>query len=269
MAGSATGKVSSRGGSSHPALRTQCGFTLVELLCVVIIMAVVFGLLAVSITQTRGPAVQVAAGQVASGLSLARQIAIAKNTRTQFIIAHTNSAGMPDEPFRYWTVVSYDDSSNPPRWRMEKEWERLPQGVVFLNIAGGSYSTIAGDPIPAEASGQPLAPTYGPEKAGEEWKYFASFNPTPLQISYPSGATAVLPANVPFLGFRQNGQATFSRGDNDLFFVSKQAGIRLANGSVANSQISLDSTRNYSYVEVDMLSGKIRVRPRDSFRYAR
>jgi hypothetical protein len=239
------------------------------LLAVVVIMAIVFGLLAVSITQTRGPAVQVAAGQVASGLGLARQIAIAKNTRTQFVIAHTNTPGMPEEQFRYWTILSYDDSSNPPRWLMEKEWERLPQGVVFLNIAGGSYSTIAGDPIPPEAIGRSFEPAFAPETANQEWKAFASYNSSALPVRYPNGTTAMLPANMPFLGFRPNGQATFSRGSGDLYFVSKQAGIRLASGVSENSGIKLDSALNYSYVEVDMLTGKIRVRPRDSYRYSR
>jgi prepilin-type N-terminal cleavage/methylation domain-containing protein len=265
IAGSATGKLKTRAVPGPPSP----GFTLVELLMVVAIMAIIFGLLAVSITQTRGPAVQVAAGQVASGLGLARQIAIAKNTRTRFVIAHTNAVGLPEEPFRYWTVLSYDGSSNPPRWLMEKEWEQLPQGVVFLNIAGSSYSTIAGDPIPLSIVGQPIKPIFSNEKADEEYQYFSSFNPELTLVRYPNGMTGSLPANLPFLGFRASGQATFGRGGADLFFSSRQAGLRLANGSVADSMITLESNQNYTYVEVDMLSGKAKVRPRDSYRYAR
>jgi prepilin-type N-terminal cleavage/methylation domain-containing protein len=266
-AGLVTGKSKAR--AMPAAAPPSSGFTLVELLSVVAIMAIIFGLLAVSITQTRGPAVQVAAGQVASGLGLARQIAIAKNTRTRFVISHTNAPGMPDEPFRYWTVLSYDDSSSPPRWLMEKEWEPLPQGVVFLNIAGASYGTITGDPIPLSIVGQPIKPIFSNEKANEEYKYFSSFNPDPTLVRYPNGMISSLPANMPFLGFRASGQATFGRGGADLFFTSRQAGLRVASGSVADSMITLESNQNYTYVEVDMLSGKSKVRPRDSYRYAR
>jgi len=262
MLGSVTGK--NRG--PQPAVSAKLrrgGFTLVELLAVVVIMAIVFGLLAVSITQTRGPAVQVASAQVASGLSLARQIAISKNTHARFIIAHTNGINLPEEPFRFWTVVSSNRGKNT--WRMEKEWEPLPAGVVFQAITGKAYNTLNWDAMDPKQIGVPYKPEIRAVQTGSglEWKTFESFSSVPLKLTFASGNTGTMPENTPYIGFKSDGKASFSSGAN---VNSRAGGIRLAEGVVQANEIIVQSENNACYVETETLLGKILVRPRDSYK---
>jgi len=253
-----------------PALRPVsrgAAFTLVELLTVVVIMSIVMVLLGLSLGRSQANNVQAAAGQVASGLNLARQIAVGKNTEARFVIATaTNAAGLPEEPFRYWAIIS-SNKTVPNLWIMEKEWEPLPTGVVFLNLATRDYNTINWDVIPPTIVGSALPNTvYGHTGADKEYLGFSSFGGG--RISYPDApdqAVHNLPTQTPYIGYKATGGAVFS--STGAVGQQRLAGLRLAQGTVNGAgKIVLQSERNATVVETDAAIGKVVVRPRESYR---
>ncbi len=263
---SATGKLA-------PALG---GFTLVELLAVVAIMAIVMSVLGLSLRNMQGPSTQIAAAQVASGLSLARQIAVAKNADTRFVIygspTGATGPGLPAESWRYWTVIRTNRSVPNPAaniWIMDKEWEKLPEGVVFLNIASGAYSTIAVDPIGATV-GKAFAPLLNTNiGANQEWTGFTSFGT--FNVSTPSAPNvpAFTLTSAPAIGYKPSGEAVECKGTPRGSGISgggQAIAVRVAEGSsTGNGEIILRSLQNYYYVETDKF-GRVRVRARESYR---
>ena len=224
-------------GRSHRA----AGFSLVELLTVVAIMAIIMGVVVVSVQGMQRPGLQTAASQVASGLSLARQLAITRNTTAAFIIAtNTNSAGMPAEPFRYWAVIFSNRGSTD--WTLQKDWEKLPEGAVFLEALGTSYSPINANAMPSVAVvGSPFRP--------------ASFTNS-ADFSVKAGSSSFSFAACPNILFKSDGSAG-----------TLKAAIRLADGAVDNSgQVILRNTNRYFFVETDGTTGRIRVRAPESYR---
>jgi prepilin-type N-terminal cleavage/methylation domain-containing protein len=240
-------------------------FTLVELLMVVAIMAIVMGSLGIAISNMGGPAPQVAAGQVASGLSLARQYAVAKNLETRFIICNLQGAtgpGLPPESWRYWTVIQTNRGSNS--WTMLKEWEKLPGGVVFLNLVQSGYDTINDPGILGASVGKPHKPTFSatPGIDGSEWKVFESFtNYSQINV----GSSTFKLGDTPSIGYRGVGEAVLASGKS-VGSANQAMAIRLALGVVTpNNEIILKATNNYFYVETDK-RGRVRVRSKESYR---
>lgn len=234
------------------------GFSLVELLTVVAIMAIIMGILIMSLGQTQGRGLQMAAAQVASGLGLARQIAITRNTDTLFLIAPRSGANpedfMPAEAFRYWSVVYSNRGQNT--WTLASDWKELPTGTVFAGLAGQGYNTISWSSNGAlPAPGTPFTPRVANSSRGE-WQYFNNF--TNIQITWPSGSTAL--SQAPCVGFRSDGRAFATANPPAV-------AIALGEGSIVNgSQIALRSTNNITQVETDTRGGRVMVRPRESYR---
>jgi len=260
-------------------LRRARGFTLVELLSVVAIMAIVMGVLGLSLRNMQGPSTQIAAAQVASGLSLARQIAISKNADTRFVIYGSRTGftgpGLPPESWRYWTVaVTNKNILNPAAniWIMQKEWEKLPEGVVFLDIASGlSYRTMAENTIGASL-GTPFTPDFRANFAGggtEAWKGYTSYGDLNLSAPDSPANISLTLSQVPVVGFSPTGEAVKSVGTLTPQKLGNQHGalaVRVAEGaSMPNGEITMRSIVNYYYVETDRL-GRIRVRNRESYR---
>ncbi len=238
----------------------------------VAIMAIVMGVLGLSLRSMQGPSTQVAAAQVASGLSLARQIAISKNTETRFVVYGSASgatgAGLPPENWRYWTVISSNKTATNNMWVMEKEWEKLPESVVFLNIATGGYSTIAGDPLSGASVGQPFTPSFSTNivQNGQEWKRFESFG----TFGVSAGGASNTLTSVPVIGYLPTGEAVanggISRAQRFALNTGQTAAVRVAEGVAgADGAIRLLSTNNWYYVETDKF-GRVRVRARETYR---
>jgi len=235
---------------------------------VVAIMAIVMGVVGVSMRQMQGPTTRVGAGQLASGLSLARQTAIARNTDARLVIAARGGSpqdGLPEEPWRYWAVVySNRQSSTPNLWVLEKDWEKLPQGCVVLNIAGQNYSTINWDAIGAKV-GTPFTPLFGDGSANSEWNYFSSFGD--MRVAYPKepNSPRATWTRFPFVAFDARGNATV--GSKGSIGTGRAIGLRLAEGVADTSgRITLRSTNNAYYVETDANMGKVKVRGREDYR---
>jgi prepilin-type N-terminal cleavage/methylation domain-containing protein len=261
MMTSAIGK--SRRAPIHPRCRNWAGFTLVELLSVVAIMAIVMAALGYAVSNMGGPAPQVAAAQVASGLSLARQYAVAKNLETRFLICNldgSSGSGLPPESWRYWTIIQTNRGTG--KWTMLKEWEKLPAGVVFLNLAVGAYSPKTGDLPQGVKIGEAFAPIFDATSIskGEEWRHIqSSTNGLTVEVAGKSFKLG----NTPAVGYRGVGEAV--EGNGTEVSSSGEMGIRVAPGvATTDNKIVLKSTNNFYYIETDR-QGRVRVRSRESF----
>ncbi len=218
--------------------RRAAAFSLVELLVVIAIMAMMVGLSAVAVQGFRAPAVQQAADQVMSGLSLARQLAITKNTQAAFLVAHQTGPGFPAEPFRHWSVVFSNKGANT--WTMAKDWEALPNGTVFSGLLeNNAYSPISKNSF-AFTPGQniPLA-SFG------SGNFSVTFN-----VTAGNSSSTLTP---PYVRFLSHGGAS-------------QAAIRVSQGSVTGGNATITSTNQYFFIETDSRTGRIRMRSPQSYR---
>lgn len=248
----------------------------------VAIMAIVMGVLGLSLRSMQGPSTQVAAAQVASGLSFARQLAISRNADTRFVIygsaTGATGAGLPPESWRYWTViVTNKNVANPADniWVMEKEWEKLPEGTVFLDIASGPGYRILNENTIGATVGVPFKPALSTNSSGggvNAWKSFTSFGNFNLSSPSAPAKPIISLLQVPVVGFSPTGEALLCSGGprgqklNSGPISSFALGVRVAEGASApNGDITLRSTLNYYYLETDRL-GRIRVRARESYR---
>jgi prepilin-type N-terminal cleavage/methylation domain-containing protein len=216
-------------------------FSLIELLVVIAIMATMVGLSAVAVQGFRAPAVQQAADQVMSGLSLARQTAITKNTQAAFLVATATGIGLPSEPFRHWSVVYSNKGANT--WTLAKDWEALPNGAVFSDFRSSSttpeYKMIGNNTF-SISPGDNITPAK-----------FATGNVT-MAFSVVAG-NSTFSFTAPYIIFRSSGSAS-------------EAAIRVAPGTVMGGNATLTSTNQYYFVETDPRTGRIRMRSPQSYR---
>jgi prepilin-type N-terminal cleavage/methylation domain-containing protein len=263
-----------------PALLHSRAFTLIELLAVVAIMSIIMGLLVMSLRQVRGPAVQIAAGQVASGFALARQLAIAKNTEARFVIASTaNGPGFPEEPFRFWTIISSNRNANNV-WVMEREWERLPVGAVFLNLSATNYSGRNWGPLPADKVTNPQAIRLTNDASAADlasaWGKIQSFTTNTVNIAYPdapSVTAATWPSGLPYVGFGRSGGLRLSGMSSRLYNpgagADRMVGLRIVEGTskmgTNGGEVFLESVNNARYVEAHDITGRVLVRKREDY----
>ena len=229
------------GRSPSARLASQQGMSLIELLVVAAIISMMAGLLALGLKGMKSPAIQGAASQVTSGLSLARQLAISKNTKAALLI-ETNSVN-GRVPFRYWSVVYSNKGSG--NWTVAKKWESLPEGAVFVEILSTNYNAITKKNITTSpVPGQPFTPS-----------------------AFTTNDFIILPtttsSNLPAIMFSSDGAATTGNPTTTL----TNAAVRIASGVAdTNGEVTLTSTNQYYFVETDGIVGRIRMRAPESYK---
>lgn len=205
----------------------------------VAIISIMAGLLTLGLQGVRAPAIRGAASQVTSGLSLARQVAITKNTKAALFIANDSANG--HIPFRHWSVGYLDKFSG--NWTLSKKWEPLPEGAVFLQTLTSDYKVLTNNPWPPQQVGQPQIP-------------MGFANTTNIVIA---GTTFT---ELPYILFGSDG-AAMSGNATPL----THAAIRIASGSAnTNREVSLTSTNQYFFVETDGIVGRIRMRAPEDYK---
>lgn len=223
----------SRFRSPSARLASQQGMSLIELLVVAAIISMMAGLLALGLKGMKAPAIQGAASQVTSGLSLARQLAISKNTKAALFIA--NDTGNGRIPYRHW-AVGYSNRLTAS-WTVAKKWEPLPEGAFFLETV---TNTITKPPI-----SQSLGATFTPS---------TFLNTTNITIDGKEFKT------LPCVMFSSDGAAAISGNATAI-------AIRIAGGAVdTNGDVTLTSTNQYYFVETDGIVGRIRMRAPESYK---
>jgi Tfp pilus assembly protein FimT len=219
-----------------PRLRAPSfAFSLLELLVVIAIIAMMVGLSAVAVQGFRAPAVQQAAEQAMSGMSLARQIAVTKNTQAAFLIANQTNGAFPSEPFRHWAVIFSNRSANT--WSFAKNWEPLPPGAIFLETFGQTGNAYA--PV----GGNPLSTSYG---VG---------NVVPSRFALGNFTIGSSNLSIPRIAFSSDGSVNGSG-----------IAVRIAQGTILGGNATLLSTNQYFIVESDSRNGRIRMRSPQSYR---
>ena len=220
---------------------SAAGFSLIELLVVVAIISIMAGLLTLALQGVRAPAVRGAASQVTSGLSLARQVAITKNTKAALFIANDTANGRI--PYRHWSVGYSNKSSG--NWTLSKKWEPLPEGAFFLEtLINSGYSPISTAPI-LKSQGETFTP--------------ANFACTASSISIDGKTFTALP----YIMFSSDGAAISGNATTAL----TNAAIRIASGLAnTNSEVTITSLKQYFFVETDGIVGRIRMRAPEDYK---
>jgi hypothetical protein len=223
------------------------------------IIGMMVGLSALAVQGMRAPGVQRAASQVMSGLSLARQIAITKNTYAAFLIANQTNAGFPSEPYRYWSVVYSNKMLGNNTWTLAKDWEALPMGAFFLDAWGFPNVNTGYSP----SSGHAI--TYS---VGQSFSPNGNFNITNFTlINAISGNTTtniIANQNISYIQFNSEGIPNVQPpgpGGNP----SGSAAIRVAQGTIMGGNATITSTKQYFFIETDSSLGRIRLRKPESY----
>ena len=231
-----------------PRRYRMAAFSLVELLVVMGIMSMLVGLSIVAVRGSRSSTVKHAASQVVSGLSLARQTAIAKNAPAAFIIATNTGNGFPSKPFLYWAIV-YSNRADT-NWILAKDWEKLPEGALFLETRGPNDG-----PTYTPRSPMPITDPIGQEF--EPSSFDETFDIEAIIINNDTNNTIFNATNLPCVIFSPDG----SSGS-----TGQRKGIRIAQGSVVSSKAVLTSTNSYYFIETDGTIGRVRMRDPESYR---
>ncbi len=117
----------------HTHSSRSAGFTLLESLVVITIMAILLGV-AVNLSGVSRSGTLTSAGyQMQTALNMARENSIAKHHITA--IAILIDPTMPDVAYRTYTFLETSNSPADPTnpWTHADKWERLPAGVIIDN----------------------------------------------------------------------------------------------------------------------------------------
>jgi Tfp pilus assembly protein FimT len=205
------------------------------------IIGMMVGLSALALQGMRAPAVQHAADQVTSGLSLARQVAITKNTQAALLIANQTNTGFPTNgPYRHWSVV-YSNRGNST-WTIAKDWEELPNGAVFGQMLEDNYSAIYSNSY-----------TIGPGSSVTSAQFTGN---TTFTIFKDTNSTPAIIMNtfIPCIRFSSDGSA-----------AGTERAIRIVPGTAMGGNATITGNQSYYFVETDSSIGRIRMRSPESY----
>lgn len=206
------------------------------------IIGMMVGLSALAVSGMRSPAVQHAADQVMSGLSLARQIAITKNTQAALLIATNTNTGFPTNgPYRHWSIV-YSNRGSSGNWTIAKDWEELPNGAIFGELLASGYSTLNSNSY-----------TINPGSAVSSAQFTGN---TTFTIFKDTNSTPAIILNtvIPCIRFSSDGSA-----------AGTERAIRIVPGTAMGGNATITGNNTYYFVETDSSIGRIRMRAPESY----
>lgn len=140
------------GGSGFGFSRQGRGFTLVELLAVLALIALMVTLTVAALSGLgRATALTTAGAKVAGAISLARQNAMGRNVLTALIIPTDTSREDCYRAYTIYELPAREDGSlaGSADWRQLTKWETLPKGVIISPHAGTQLTSSSDPALPA------------------------------------------------------------------------------------------------------------------------
>jgi prepilin-type N-terminal cleavage/methylation domain-containing protein len=129
-----------------PQLRAQRGFTLAELLVTISIIAILFAIaLPVLTGVTQQSRLDGASHAVNAAIKLARQTAITQNQPTYIVFQDKESTSDASQSYRSYavfTINTHTDKVDQAAGTFMTDWETLPQGIVFNNVATEDMNNV-------------------------------------------------------------------------------------------------------------------------------
>lgn len=113
--------------SPHFLRLPASGFTLLELLVVMAVIGILTVMSLSLLSSKKGSEISLAGGIVSDLANLARQNALAKNTRTVLVLAQVSESGVSRSAVSIWDAANTN--------QLEK-WTLLPESVVATNASG-------------------------------------------------------------------------------------------------------------------------------------
>jgi prepilin-type N-terminal cleavage/methylation domain-containing protein len=210
------------------------GFTLVEMLVVIVIVAVMAAIAIPAVTNLmKSGGVNSASREVANTLGLARQLAVTRRIYARVVFPYTSTVSHPDMWYITYAVMTNRNNTVPSGWAYASKWEFLPIGAVFLNLATANGSAGALDDNTSLNNQSPLPfPDSNPGHNGQ--LAYIEFGPTGI-------ATPLLSGSAPCILAITEG---FVNGGTPMPTTSKTSSNTLA---------------NLTAISVDSLVGRIQV----------
>ncbi len=106
---------------------------MIELLVVVAILAILVGFGASTLSTKKGAEIAQAGGLISDLANLARQHALAKNTKTILVVAQVPGSGGTHSAVSIWDAATTN--------QLER-WNLLPQSVIATNTSGFTMTTF-------------------------------------------------------------------------------------------------------------------------------
>lgn|GEM_PF-4850480 len=113
--------------------RSRRGFTLIEVLVVLLIISIALALLIPAISSSNGRALEGDARNLTSHLENARLTAIAGRTKARILIASTNDWGA-DQSWRAYVLATLDTTTG--NWLQQGKFTRLSSSTTFDSATG-------------------------------------------------------------------------------------------------------------------------------------
>jgi prepilin-type N-terminal cleavage/methylation domain-containing protein len=110
-------------------IATLRGFSLVELLAVMALVALLSGATAMMFSDGRAVGIKTSASQISSTLTMARDLAVTSNRRTRFIVLTEANSNPADLRLKSYGVLQYDTAL--AQYALASPLKHLPTGVYF------------------------------------------------------------------------------------------------------------------------------------------